>query len=66
MPGRAGAAWDPQDSEEAVTWAFYAYENCVAALAEATETTWKKTHWNEAAIARLMVASRNPGFSAAE
>ena len=49
-----------------MTWAFYAYENCVAALAEATETTWKKTHWNEAAIARLMAASRNPGFSAAE
>ena len=27
------ASWGP-DPEDAVTWAFYAYENCVVALAE--------------------------------
>ena len=37
------AASDPADAEEAVTWAFYAYENCVVALAELHDRKWKKT-----------------------
>ncbi len=50
------AAWDPQDADDAVTWAFYAYENCVVALAEATGTPWKKTHWSKVDIARQMAS----------
>ncbi len=38
------ASWDPQDAEEAVTWAFYAYENAVVAAAEIIGLPWKKRH----------------------
>ena len=31
-----------EDREEGVTWAFYAYENCVVAIAEALDRSWKK------------------------
>ena len=50
------AAWDPDDPGEAVTWAFYAYENCVAALAErfGRELTWN--HREKAELARRLHA----------
>ena len=47
----ATATWDPADPEEAVTWAFYAYENCVVAIAESTATTWRKLHSDKATLA---------------
>ncbi|MCY4376108.1 MAG: hypothetical protein OXC31_20325, partial [Spirochaetaceae bacterium] len=48
------AAWDPVDAEEAVTWAFYAYENCVVALAEMHDRKWKKNHREKAELARRL------------
>lgn len=47
------ASFEPTDEgrEEGVTWAFYAYENCVAALAEALELPWKKIHKEKAELA---------------
>ena len=48
------AAWDPDDPEEAVTWAFYAYENCVAALAERFGRKWTKNHREKADLARWL------------
>ena len=50
------AAWDPDDPEEAVTWAFYAYENCVAALAERFGRKWTKNHREKADLARKLHA----------
>ena len=50
------AAWDPADGEEAVTWAFYAYENCVVALAEMHDRKWKKNHREKAELARRLYA----------
>ena len=38
------ASFDPQDPEEAVTWAFYAYENAIVATAEAKGIAWEKKH----------------------
>ena len=49
------AAWEP-DPEEAVTWAFYAYENCVAALAERFGRRWTKNHREKAELARRLHA----------
>ena len=48
------AAWDPPDAEEAVTWAFYAFENCVVALAEIHDRKWKKNHREKAELARRL------------
>ncbi len=48
------AAWEPQDHEQAVTWAFYAYENCVAALAERYGRRWTKNHREKAELARKL------------
>ena len=48
------ASWDPQDHEQAVTWAFYAYENCVAALAERYSRRWAKNHREKAELARRL------------
>lgn len=48
----ATASWEPADSESVVTWAFYAYENCVTALAELYGRTWTKKHWEKAQLAR--------------
>ena len=45
------AIWEPEDREEAVTWAFYAYENGVVAVAEKANMKWKKTHWDKLDIA---------------
>ena len=50
------AAWDPPDAEQAVTWAFYAYENCVVALAELHDRKWKKNHREKAELARHLYA----------
>ncbi len=50
------AAWDPDDPEEAVTWAFYAYENCVAALAERFDRRWTRNHREKADLARRLHA----------
>lgn len=50
--GRVRAAIsDLKDPEEAVTWAFYAYENAVVAAAEAAGLPWKKTHPSKAEVA---------------
>ena len=42
------------DPENAVTWAFYAYENCVVALAEQYDYKWKKNHVEKARLARRL------------
>ena len=51
---RVSAAWPLEDYETAVTWAFYAYENCVVAAAEAQGIAWRKLHYNKVAIARQL------------
>jgi len=49
---RVQTAWyDPADAEEAVTWAFYAFENAVVAVAEKANIKWEKTHWNKLDVA---------------
>ena len=35
---------EPQNPEIAVTWAFYAYEKCIVALAERYGYRWTKNH----------------------
>ena len=45
------AAWE-QDAADAVTWAFYAYENCVTALAESHGRQWTTIHRQKAQLAR--------------
>ncbi|MCY4074826.1 MAG: hypothetical protein OXH04_05290 [Acidobacteria bacterium] len=50
------AAWEPPDAEQAVTWAFYAYENCIVALAELHALRWKKNHREKAEMARRLHA----------
>lgn len=53
------------DPESAVTWAFYAYENCVIALAEMHRRNWARTHPDKVRLARAFFAeqlvSRNIG-----
>ncbi len=41
----------PEDREEPVTWAFYAYENGVVAVAEKASINWRKTHWDKLDLA---------------
>ena len=57
----SNAAWPPEDYEEAVTWAFYAYENCVVAAAEAQGIPWRKMHPNKVAVARQLYANGQVG-----
>ena len=57
----SNAAWPPEDYEEAVTWAFYAYENCVVAAAEAQGIPWRKVHPNKVAVARQLYANGQVG-----
>ena len=38
------ASWEPEDPEDAVIWAFYAYENAVVAAAEKAGIAWAKNH----------------------
>ncbi len=49
------AAWEP-DPESAVTWAFYAYENCLAALAARYGRKLTKKHHEKAELARKLYA----------
>ena len=39
-----------------MTWAFYAYENCVTALAERYSRRWTKNHREKADLARRLHA----------
>ena len=49
---RVQTAWiDPPDPVEAVTFAFYAYENAVVAVAEAKNIRWTKRHDEKADLA---------------
>lgn len=49
---RVQTAWlEPPDEVEAVTFAFYAYENGVVAVAEAKGIRWKKIHSDKARLA---------------
>jgi len=49
---RVQVAWiDPPDPVEAVTFAFYAYENGVVAVAEANKILWSKSHYEKAELA---------------
>ena len=41
----------------AVTWAFYAYENCIVALAEMHDLKWKRNHREKAELARRLYAN---------
>ena len=41
-----------RDPEAAVMWAFYAYENCVTALAELHDRRWTTNHVQKAQLAR--------------
>jgi len=45
------SCWDPADAVEAVTWAFYAYENALEAVTEAKGEKFKRKHWEKAQIA---------------
>lgn len=44
------ACWDPPDLVDAVTWAFYAYENAVVAVAESIDEPWSKNHYLKAEL----------------
>ena len=48
------ASWPPEDRENAVMWAFYAYENCVVAAAYALNIPWRKRHDKKVALARRL------------
>jgi len=49
---RVQTAWiDPPDPVEAVTFAFYGYENGVVAVAEAKNIRWTKSHYEKADLA---------------
>ena len=47
---------EPQNPEIAVTWAFYAYEKCIVALAERYGYRWTKNHGQKADLARKLHA----------
>ena len=47
---------EPLDPQNAVTWAFYAYENCVVALAELHGRRWTPNHYQKAQLARSLHA----------
>ncbi|MHB0886116.1 MAG: hypothetical protein ACYC6I_11740 [Bacillota bacterium] len=44
------------DAEAAVTWAFYTYENCIAAVAEKLGVKWKRTHVSKVEVAKRLHA----------
>ena len=48
------ASWPPEEHGEAVMWAFYAYENCVVAAADALAIPWEKRHPNKVDVARRL------------
>ena len=45
-------AWEPADPASCVTNVFYAYENLIAAVAEAKNLTWTKSHYKKAELAK--------------
>jgi hypothetical protein len=45
------ACWDPSDAIEAVTFAFYAYENALEAVTEARGEKFTRKHWEKSKIA---------------
>lgn len=49
---------DDGDREAAVTWAFYAYENCISAIAEALGRSWTYDHVRKAELARTFHADK--------
>ena len=49
---RVQIATNIPDPESGVLWAFYAYENCLVALAEMYEREWAKNHFGKARLAR--------------
>ena len=51
---RVQAAEYGDDLESAVTWGFYAYENCVTALAARYGRRWTKNHREKAELARRL------------
>ncbi len=52
-----GAASDLYpDPENAVMWAFYAYENCVVAIVELHGRSWSPNHYQKARLARNLYA----------
>jgi len=51
---RVHDAVEMEDPEEAVTWAFYAYENAVVAAAEREQLPWKKTHISKQDVAEKL------------
>jgi hypothetical protein len=48
------AGIEPLDHVEAVTFAFYAYENGVVAVAEVKGIEWTKNHYEKAKLARTL------------
>jgi uncharacterized protein (UPF0332 family) len=49
------AYWeDPDTLDQAVTWAFYAYENAVVAAAEASSIPWRPTHPSKVEAAAIL------------
>jgi len=44
-------AWEPADAPSCVTNVFYAYENLIVAVAEATNKPWVKDHYKKAKLA---------------
>ena len=47
---------EPPDPQNAVMWAFYAYENCVVSLAELHSRRWNRNHYDKAELARRLHA----------
>ena len=54
----ANADDDLQDPENAVMWAFYAYENSVVALAEMHGRDWAPNHYAKVRLARALYADQ--------
>jgi hypothetical protein len=48
------AWWEPADAVEAVTFAFYAYENAIVAIAELNGRRWTKNHYEKAELAHQL------------
>jgi hypothetical protein len=47
-----------QDPDEAVTWAFYAYENALVAVADKNKMSWKRTHLSKQDLAARLHRSK--------
>lgn len=52
------AAVDPPDQVEAVTFAFYAYENAAGAVAAVKNLSWPHNHYKKAEIASKLFTDR--------